>query len=286
VNSYEVLAPGYHSPLTKTQIAELFYAGRLRRDHRCKQVSQKQWRTIDELFPLLKYQSAGPPLYSSSETEARSARSWILIIAFLAAAGAVVALWFYFSNNTVQPANRPGVTMRNWPRTITTAPNIAATVPEQDQISKTSPGAPLTIYAVPTTEAARPPVDLRQAQLAEQQRQTEERRREQTERDRLRAERERLEQKVAGQDVIIPLDEYVNVSVGGTLVSMKIHDNDVTSFDVWINGGWHRAVPKQKGIPHSGTDETLIYGAGRARLYYVWEPSGKVNHCLLRVRED
>lgn len=28
---YEVLAPGYHSPLTKTQIAELFQAGRLDR---------------------------------------------------------------------------------------------------------------------------------------------------------------------------------------------------------------------------------------------------------------
>src|SRR5205085_11309451 len=55
---YEVLAPGYHSPLTKIQIAELFRAGRLRREYPCKPISQKEWRTIDELFPLLKYRSA------------------------------------------------------------------------------------------------------------------------------------------------------------------------------------------------------------------------------------
>ena len=67
---------------------------------------------------------------------------------------------------------------------------------------------------------------------------------------------------------------------------MKIHENDVTSFDVWINGSHRREVPKQKGITQSRTDETLIYDGGRARLYYVWEPSGKLNHCLLRVRED
>jgi hypothetical protein len=75
------------------------------------------------------------------------------------------------------------------------------------------------------------------------------------------------------------------VNVGGTGVSVKIHDNDVTSFDVWINGQWRREVPKQKGITQSRTDETLIYDSGRARLYYVWEISGRINHCLLRVRD-
>jgi hypothetical protein len=29
---------------------------------------------------------------------------------------------------------------------------------------------------------------------------------------------------------------------------MKIHDNDMTSFDAWINGTWRREAPKQKGI--------------------------------------
>ena len=98
--------------------------------------------------------------------------------------------------------------------------------------------------------------------------------------------RANLERKVAGQDVIIPLDEDMIISHGGMSVRVKIHDNDVTSFDVWINGAWHREVPKQKGITHSGTDETLIYSSGGAQLYYVWELSGKLNHCRLRVRED
>ena len=35
----------------------------------------------------------------------------------------------------------------------------------------------------------------------------------------------------------------------------------------------------------SGTDEALIYNNGRASLYYVWELSGQLNHCRLRVRE-
>ena len=119
-----------------------------------------------------------------------------------------------------------------------------------------------------------------------QQREAQERQRRQAESARLQEERAKQEQKARGQDVIIPLDREMIVNLTGASVTVKIHDNDVTSFDVWINGAWHRAVPKQKGITHSGTDETLIYDSGRARLYYVWEPSGRLNHCLLRVRED
>jgi hypothetical protein len=123
-------------------------------------------------------------------------------------------------------------------------------------------------------------------QVAEQRRQAEQQQREQSERERLRAERANLERKAAGHDLIIPLDEDSIVNFGGMSIRVKIHDNDVTTFDVWINGEWHRAVPKQKGISHSGTDETLIYNAGHARLYYVWEISGTLNHCRLRIRED
>ena len=137
---------------------------------------------------------------------------------------------------------------------------------------------------------SRTTVDLHAAELAEQRRQAEERQREQAaaqaERDRLMAERARLEQKAAGRDTIIALDQQGIVIVGGNSVSVKIHDNDVTSFDVWIDGSRRRGVRKQKGITQSGTDETLIYAIGRARLYYVWELSGQLNHCRLRVRED
>jgi SHS2 domain-containing protein len=100
------------------------------------------------------------------------------------------------------------------------------------------------------------------------------------------AERATLERKATGQDLIIPLDRQTLVRVSGINLNVMIHDNDVTSFDVWIDGSRRRGVRKQKGITQSGTDETLIYAIGRASLYYVWEISGTLNHCRLRIRED
>jgi hypothetical protein len=284
VNSYEVLAPGYHSPLTKTQIAELFQSGRLRRDHRCKQVAQKEWRTIDELFPLLKYRSAGPVFDCSPEPPVLSRETRILIFGLVAGACVATALWYYFAHNATARTDPPRVTVHYWPKTISTTPAPAPTVSQQEPTGNVSADAPSTTYA------SRTAVDVHAAELAEQRRQAEERQREQAaaqaERDRLMAERARLEQKAAGRDTIIALDQQGIVIVGGNSVSVKIHDNDVTSFDVWINGSHYRGVRKQKGITQSGTDETLIYAIGRARLYYVWELSGQLNHCRLRVRED
>ncbi len=45
-------------------------------------------------------------------------------------------------------------------------------------------------------------------------------------------------------------------------------------------------MKKNKGITGTGTDETNVYGAGNAQLFYVWEPSGKLNHCRMRVRQN
>lgn len=87
-------------------------------------------------------------------------------------------------------------------------------------------------------------------------------------------------------DVIVPLDRDVTVQTPDAAVSLRIHDNDVTSFDVWVNGGLRRNVTKEKGISRSRTDETLIYGSGRTSLYYVWEISGTLNHCIVRVRTE
>jgi hypothetical protein len=280
VNFYEVLADGYHSPLTKSQIAELFHARRLSRHHPCKLLSQKQWRTIDELFPLLKHQSAGPASYYSPETDARSSRIHMLIFAFLLAVVAAGALWYFLASDVVEHTSRPRVIVHDWPKTIPTNSSFNATVPRREQTADIAETAPVTIYSPART------IDSQQMQVAEQRRQAEQQQREQSERERLRAERANLERKAAGHDLIIPLDEDSIVNFGGMSIRVKIHDNDVTTFDVWINGEWHRAVPKQKGISHSGTDETLIYNAGHARLYYVWEISGTLNHCRLRIRED
>jgi len=95
----------------------------------------------------------------------------------------------------------------------------------------------------------------------------------------------REQEKAAGHDHHVALDDWQTIDVGGESVTLKIHDNDVTSFDVWVNYGVRREVKKEKGITRSGTDETLIYTNGRASLYYVWEISGRINHCLLRVRD-
>lgn len=59
VKHYELDVEGYHTPLTATDIAEHFYAGVLRKSDPCREIGQKHWRTIDELFPLLKYDSIG-----------------------------------------------------------------------------------------------------------------------------------------------------------------------------------------------------------------------------------
>ena len=123
----------------------------------------------------------------------------------------------------------------------------------------------------------------------------EQRQREQTAReqaalaDQMRANDERQRQeaeRAAGTDYHVPLDENYVIRVGGSPVSVKVHDNDVTSFDIWLNGRLYREVPKHKGITHSGTDETFLYRNAAASLYYVWEISGVLNHCLLRVRTE
>ena len=59
MTKYDLHVEGYHTPLTAEHIAELFRGGRLRRSDKCREVGAREWRTIDELFPLLKYDSSG-----------------------------------------------------------------------------------------------------------------------------------------------------------------------------------------------------------------------------------
>jgi hypothetical protein len=102
-----------------------------------------------------------------------------------------------------------------------------------------------------------------------------------TQNERQTAERERQ----TGTDTILPLDQDGYVALGGGWVRVRVHDNDVTSFDVWVNGAFYDDVRKIKGGTGTRTDETPIYSSGVQTLYYVWEISGKVNHCRLRVRD-
>lgn len=63
---YELLVEGYHTPLSAEEIAKLYSAGRLRKTDPCREAGTQQWRTVDELFPLLKYDSRSPASSSPS----------------------------------------------------------------------------------------------------------------------------------------------------------------------------------------------------------------------------
>lgn len=64
VKSYELLVEGYHTPLSADAIADLYRAGRLRKSDPCRDAGSQNWRTVDELFPLLKYDSSRAPSHS------------------------------------------------------------------------------------------------------------------------------------------------------------------------------------------------------------------------------
>lgn len=271
---YDVLADGYHTPLTEIQIAKLFQAGRIGRNQPCKRVERKEWRTIDELFPLLKYDSSGQFFSQSaqSHTSRTLDRALAVVIAVFVLAAGSLASYFYSRSETRGPrdaASLESTQVDTNPAENRALPNI--TKPASLTQSDTS---------------------SRQARLAQErlsaQRQGEQVQAVKLAQDRAEAARRELaQQKAAGRNKVIPLDQDTFIpDVGGSGVMVKIHDNDVTSFDVWIDGSRRRGVIKQKGITGSRVDETLIYQNGRARLYYVWEISGKLDSCLLRVRDE
>ena len=58
---YELQVEGYHTPLSPDQIADLYRAGRLRNNDPCREIGSPRWKTIDEVFPLLKHDSGRWP---------------------------------------------------------------------------------------------------------------------------------------------------------------------------------------------------------------------------------
>jgi hypothetical protein len=290
---FEILHDGFHTPLTATQVAELFRAGRLSRHSPCKPAKQGEWRTIDELFPLLKYHT--PLQFSYQPPEANSEfrfRRSIVGMCLLGATAATIVIYLFCQNQT-SPDRRitaiDSISMPAAPSHVRRAP-VRSAQPIQNTISASNTSA--SSYSNVNPVASRP-VEQTQSEatirLAEAQRILEQARRDQAVAAQQRAmhEQKRLEQeKAAGKDQHVLLDHWQTVNVGGYSVSVKIHDNDTTSFDAWINSTQYRELKKQKGITGTGTDETFIYSNGRASLYYVWEISGRLDHCLLRVREN
>ena len=290
---YEIADFRCHTPLSGAEIAKLFRAGRLHRDAKCKAVDAPRWRTVDELFPLLKYDSSGPAGYAVDEDHHRlTARHLVVAVAAtLLAAVSAFALFLLYqgsvapttparASTAIDPPVRPTANVNTTPDlTLPSHANVAVPRVQQPR------SAPPVVHA-PAAHAVDAESDRRLAR--------ERHRREQEQRDRAVAAarlreknaREAAEkQRGEGHDTILPLDQYGSVYVGGSWVSVKVHDNDVTSFDAWVNGAFYDDLRKEKGLNGSRTDETLIYTNGRASLYYAWELSGKLNHCRLRVRE-
>lgn len=292
---YEISGSGYHTPLSGGEIAKLFRAGRLHREVKCKAVDAQRWRTVDELFPLLKYNSSGDAGYTASEepNAVVTARHILVAVAATAAvASAAFAVFLLYQRSAapaperqtaraIAPPVRDRPDLNRAPRMA--APNSGASLPH---VPPAAPSPPAVVQ-VPRGQPFTPESDRRFAE--------ERRRREQEQHDqaiiaqRIRDQNAReaaQRQRDAGIDTIIPLDSDAVVNVGGISVGVRVHDHDVTSFDVRINGGWKRNFTKNKGVSGSRSDETLIYGNGAASLYYVWEISGKLNHCRLRVRQN
>lgn len=59
---YDVRGRGFHSPLNAREISRLYRFGQLDGRHPCKPKGEAKWHSVDELFPLLRYEAAAPPL--------------------------------------------------------------------------------------------------------------------------------------------------------------------------------------------------------------------------------
>ena len=92
---YDIGARGFSGPLNAREISQLFRAGLLHPRIPCKPKGDATWRTIDELFPLLKYEAAAPRLHFDQESGAGGrvfVRSAKLVLCLL---GALAALHFH-----------------------------------------------------------------------------------------------------------------------------------------------------------------------------------------------
>jgi hypothetical protein len=98
---YEILHDGFQTPLSETQIGELFQAGRVDRHTRCKPAKQSEWRTIDELFPLLKHHAPSP----KPTRRLRPPRPRAVVIALVVTAAAVLGLYLSL-HGSVRPDRR------------------------------------------------------------------------------------------------------------------------------------------------------------------------------------
>ena len=111
---YDVKARGFHSPLNYREIGRLFRAGIFNGRQLCKPRGEATWRTIDQLFPLLKYEAAAPPLRFDDPVQPR--KRWPFISACaLALALFGTAVFHYWVQSAPKVARQSD--KRNQPQT-------------------------------------------------------------------------------------------------------------------------------------------------------------------------
>ncbi len=308
VNLYDIELGGSRAPLTSQQISELFHAGRLGRHDPCKLVQSPTWRTVDEVFPLLKYGSfATGDDTAPSPTLVRQRNAFMLAAAITAAVCLAITYLLARQSSPSLTASLPvtkpiGVNRVSAQPAVLSTSNFAA--PAQPAINQQSQPVRATVPQALTGnsfgDAQLKPTNAQVAnynaamemkrrgdQAAAEKAAAAQRWRADLEKRQADAEKREADAKrLAGTNYVIPLEKYVPITVGGSSVMVRIRDNNILTFDASVNGQVRRNIPKEKGISHTGADETLIYNNGRASLYYVWEISGTLNHCLLRVREQ
>jgi hypothetical protein len=282
------MAEGYHTPLTATQIADLFRAGRLVRGDPCKETGKTAWRTIDELFPLLKHDSPdgsssgrteSANVYHSIRSEADVTRRTILI-------GTLVALFVlcvflvgpgYFG--TSDKSQTASVTMR-----------MQTQLPGDPDSERSATIASLATktYSAETyaNEQMYGAARLRQEDRARQLEQTSlNERRTIDERNRAQQDRQTQSSRSAEQEFTLPLGTYTRVSLGGASYRIAVHDDGPDEIRVLVDYRPVLRFQKQSGF--EGRDiETLILSNGNAHLYYVNEISDHIGHCKLRLRNE
>ncbi len=102
---YEI--DGIRRTLTAEQVSELFQSGRLNRDAGCRPFGSNRWRTVDELFPLLKY-GAVARMNGHQEDERPPAAGLsnraLTVICAISAVAVVLGSYYLYNSGTIKPA--------------------------------------------------------------------------------------------------------------------------------------------------------------------------------------
>jgi hypothetical protein len=112
VQFYDVVAGGNRTALTQRQIAGLYQAGQLAGNDPCKETERAEWRTVDDLFPLLKSGTTAGSLYQPAELHSSRARTVSLAVAISLLVISAASLVGYFAFRGGANASRNPITAK------------------------------------------------------------------------------------------------------------------------------------------------------------------------------